>query len=561
MLGKQTRFRDDLRRLLLLYALLPLFCALLLIFAVMGGLLVSNIIRRADGDRAQAAQAFTAQTEGIRRELLAEQETLDVAAYGGSVRAQAEINGRLYGFMNGMEARPRALLFDEEKRLVFASDGGADGALTEAVRWQFLHNVPAQRGETASQVVRGNETCLLLGARLFDSAGEPGGYLCFALTQSGFRRMLARSADDVLITDAFNSIFVGEEHAFSGTFKKLEADIRGLNGFTDTPYGLYYVTSAPCGGYVVYAALPCGDLLRTALLLLLVVLLFFAAMIAAIQISTRRAAAEKTRVIDEIATVFDQASRGNLNAQLTISSHDEFQIIAQAYNAMIASIRQSMEKSVQLGRETATAQLRQLESQFNPHFLFNTLENIRFMIRLDPGAAEAAMVELARLMRYSIRQESLTVPLEEDLGYIQSYMKILKMRFGSRLAFDVRIPPELMQRQIPKLIVQPVIENSVKYGMEKKRELKIELEARCVDDRLEIAVRDNGPGIEPEVMERLSRYMAEPELERKTSFGLMNVHDRLRLMYGEAYGIRIDTRKDEATTVVLSLPGKAGEKQ
>lgn len=554
---KQTRFRDDLRRLLLIYALLPLFCALLVVFAVMGGLFISNIIHRTDEDRIQAAGAFSSELETIEDVLLNMQDSLRPEVYEQSVSERAEINGRLYRRINGMASRPQALIYDESEQAVFTS--GGDASLTDTVRWQFLHNIPDRRGETASQVLRGGEPCLLMGARLFDEAGEPSGYLCMAMTENGFRKTVAGNADDVLITDRFDTVFVGGAHVFTGRFNKLEADVRQANGIKDTPWGVYYISSEACGTYRVYAALPCGDVLRTARFLLLMVLVFFAAMIAAIQISTKRVAQEKTRVIDEIATACDLVSHGNLNTELTISSHDEFQVIAQAYNTMLENVRKSMEKSVKLGRDTAVAQIRQMESQFNPHFLFNTLENIRFMVRLDPNAADAAMVQLAQLMRYSIKQEGMTVSLKEDLRYIESYMSILKMRFGSRLSYETRIPDELMRRRIPKLIVQPVLENAVKYGMEKKRELKIEIEARCVGERLEISVRDNGPGIEPEVMETLTQYMENPDMERKTSFGLMNVHDRLRLMYGKRYGIRIQTQQGRTTEVVLSLPGGEGE--
>lgn len=554
---KQTRFRDDLRRLLLIYALLPLFCALLVVFAVMGGLFISNIIHRTDEGRIQAAEAFSSELETIEDILLNMQDALSPEAYEQSVSERAEINGRLYRRINGMASRPQALIYDESEQAVFTS--GGDASLTDTVRWQFLHNIPDRRGETASQVLRGGEPCLLMGARLFDEAGEPNGYLCMAMTENGFRKTVASNADDVLITDRFDTVFVGGTHVFTGGFNKLEADVRQANGVKDTPWGLYYISSEACGTYRVYAALPCGDVLRTARFLLLMVLLFFAAMIAAIQISTKRVAQEKTRVIDEIATACDLVSHGNLNTELTISSHDEFQVIAQAYNTMLENVRKSMEKSVKLGRDTAVAQIRQMESQFNPHFLFNTLENIRFMVRLDPGAADAAMVQLAQLMRYSIKQEGMTVSLKEDLRYIESYMSILKMRFGSRLSYETRIPDELMRRRIPKLIVQPILENAVKYGMEKKRELKIEIEARCIGERLEISVRDNGPGIAPEVMETLTRYMENPDMERRTSFGLMNVHDRLRLMYGERYGICIQTQQGRTTEVVLSLPGGEGE--
>lgn len=554
---KQTRFRDDLRRLLLIYALLPLFCALLVVFAVMGGLFISNIIHRTDEDRIQAAGAFSSELETIEDVLLNMQDSLRPEVYEQSVSERAEINGRLYRRINGMASRPQALIYDESEQAVFTS--GGDASLTDTVRWQFLHNIPDRRGETASQVLRGGEPCLLMGARLFDEAGEPSGYLCMAMTENDFRKTVAGNADDVLITDRFDTVFVGGAHVFTGRFNKLEADVRQANGVKDTPWGLYYISSEACRTYRVYAALPCGDVLRTARFLLLMVLLFFAAMIAAIQISTKRVAQEKTRVIDEIATACDLVSHGNLNTELTISSRDEFQVIAQAYNTMLENVRKSMEKSVKLGRDTAVAQIRQMESQFNPHFLFNTLENIRFMVRLDPSAADAAMVQLAQLMRYSIKQEGMTVSLKEDLRYIESYMSILKMRFGSRLSYETRIPDELMRRRIPKLIVQPILENAVKYGMEKKRELKIEIEARCVGERLEISVRDNGPGIEPEVMETLTQYMENPDMERKTSFGLMNVHDRLRLMYGKRYGIRIQTQQGRTTEVVLSLPGGEGE--
>lgn len=152
---KQTRFRDDLRRLLLIYALLPLFCALLVVFAVMGGLFISNIIHRTDEDRIQAAEAFSSELETIEDILLNMQDALSPEAYEQSVSERAEINGRLYRRINGMASRPQALIYDESKQAVFTS--GGDASLTDTVRWQFLHNIPDRRGETASQVLRGGE--------------------------------------------------------------------------------------------------------------------------------------------------------------------------------------------------------------------------------------------------------------------------------------------------------------------------------------------------------------------------------------------------------------------
>ena len=290
------------------------------------------------------------------------------------------------------------------------------------------------------------------------------------------------------------------------------------------------------------------------------VLVFFIALTALILVSTDRVADQKTRIIDEIAAACHQVQQGDLTTELSISSHDEFQIISQAYNSMLKSMRELIRRSVDLGHETAVSKIKQLESQFHPHFLFNTLENIRFMIRIDPKAADKAMVALSSLLRYSIQSGGMMIPLCEDLNYIRSYMRILEMRFGDRLSYRIDVPAELEDFPVPKLIVQPIIENAAVYGMKRSDHLFISLSA-CLDgSSVVLRVTDNGPGIEPEMLRQLKACLTDVHAERGDHFGIMNVHERIRLIYGDQYGISIESQVGKGTTVLLHFPRDGARK-
>ena len=194
------------------------------------------------------------------------------------------------------------------------------------------------------------------------------------------------------------------------------------------------------------------------------------------------------------------------------------------------------------------------KASFTRTFLFNTLENIRFMIRIDPKAADKAMVALSSLLRYSIQSEGMITPLREDLNYIRSYMRILEMRFGDRLSYQIDVPSQLEDFPVPKLIAQPIIENAAVYGMKRSDRLFIGLSACCEGDEVVLRVTDNGPGIEPDMLHQLKQCLADAGAERGDHFGIMNVHERIRLIYGDRYGISIDSQVGRGTTVLLHFP-------
>ena len=279
---------------------------------------------------------------------------------------------------------------------------------------------------------------------------------------------------------------------------------------------------------------------------------FFGIIALSVVASANRIAGSKTKIIDEITSACRQAQAGNLMTRLHISSHDEFKVIGDAYNSMLDSIRELMEHSVELAQETAVARIKQLESQFHPHFLFNTLENVRFLIRLDPKAADEMMVDLSKLLRYSI-SISEQVTLEEDMDYTRRYMHLLKTRFEDRLQGTIDLPEELKGARIMRLITQPIIENAVKYCIDQADILRVDVRAEREGDDLLLIVRDSGQGIGEEMLATLRERMAQPKPGAWGHIGILNVHERIRLVYGEDYGVSIAS-SGEGTTVTLRLP-------
>lgn len=202
---------------------------------------------------------------------------------------------------------------------------------------------------------------------------------------------------------------------------------------------------------------------------------------------------------------------------------------------------------------TVIAELRELESQFNPHFLFNTLENIKFMVRLDPRAATEMIMALSTLLRYSITSSGQQVELQEDIRYLESYIKIQQYRFGSRLEFNANIEQAARSATIPKLLFQPLLENAIKYGEDEYGKLKINFQVQIADGQLHVLVKDAGKGMGEEKLKQLRKLLTSSENDTG-HWGLFNVQRRLQLIYGTDYGLTLSCPQEGGMEIRLSIP-------
>ena len=195
-----------------------------------------------------------------------------------------------------------------------------------------------------------------------------------------------------------------------------------------------------------------------------------------------------------------------------------------------------------------------MESQFNPHFLFNTLESIRYLVKFNPKVADKTVVNLSKLLRYSIQNTVDTVRFKEEFDFVKRYIEIMKVRFGERLEFNDNIPDEVKVVSVPKMIIQPIVENAVKYGFGEDVEvLNVEISAYTESGKVYITVRDDGVGIERELLKELVVNLKE-KYNLSDHIGLYNVHKRIELLYGTEYGVEINSERNKGTEVVLVLP-------
>lgn len=250
--------------------------------------------------------------------------------------------------------------------------------------------------------------------------------------------------------------------------------------------------------------------------------------------------------------------RGNMDYRLKSQVFDEFRMLNDAFRNMVIQREELMLHNSELAERKRTMEIKQLEEQFNPHFIFNVLETLRYEIAIDSQKASEMVMAFANLMRYSIYYGSTIVPLQTDIEYINDYLLLQKMRYNRRLNYHIDIPEELMDLRIPKLLLQPVVENSLVHGMKDAHCVSVTITARMEDSTLVLCVEDNGSGISREKLTELREALEQEDIYRE-HIGLYNSHRVVRLLYGPSYGLTIESSPGNGTRVSVTLPADMEE--
>jgi len=236
--------------------------------------------------------------------------------------------------------------------------------------------------------------------------------------------------------------------------------------------------------------------------------------------------------------------------------------IVANYIIELGSARQAQERLLTEAQEEAAlekalqeAQLRALKTQINPHFLFNSLTLLAYTA-IEEGAprTEEIAYTLSDLLRYSLRSMATAVDLSEEMEMIERYLAIQQVRFGSRLRWRLHVDPALNDTRIPCMIFQPLVENAVIHGAEPmQRPVTIDVRAERVNGQIMLQVRDDGVGMESELVERLNNREF-PRQDGRLSLGMQNVIQRLEGEYGSAFRLKIESRPGAGTDIRLLLP-------
>lgn len=272
-----------------------------------------------------------------------------------------------------------------------------------------------------------------------------------------------------------------------------------------------------------------------------------------------------TRPIQLLQHKMRLTASGYLEAKVKPVGTDEIADLGQSFNIMVEKIKELLEQSIRKQQQLQKAELRTLQAQINPHFLYNTLDSIIWMAEAGKNDAVIQLVKaLSDLFRISLNKGRDWVMIHTELAHAQSYLVIQQMRYRDILEYRVEVDPEILEYPILNMTLQPLIENALYHGIKNKRGKGLIIIGGYMEDSAVIlTVKDNGIGISTERLALLKQQLEHPlqsEEEEPTGggFGLQNVHQRLRLYFGSEYGVLLESIAGTGTTISVRIPKNRG---
>ncbi|UOQ86940.1 cache domain-containing sensor histidine kinase [Gracilibacillus salinarum] len=257
----------------------------------------------------------------------------------------------------------------------------------------------------------------------------------------------------------------------------------------------------------------------------------------------------------------ERVESGDLADRMDLTNNEELNVLIRVYNSMLDSINKLITEVYQSSIAEKNAKISALQSQINPHFLYNTLNVMKSSSRVK-GVEEVAVLaeSLADLFKYTAVGLNRKVMVAEEIEHIHNYMRIQQYRFVGRFDKEISVSEEAKHARIPKLLVQPIVENAVIHGLKHTKKngiirVRIDKEAEF----LHIEVTDNGQGMDAETLTTLSERIRNNKVDSdETSVGLINVAQRIRLLYGYRYRLEMESEKDRGTRMVMKIPFEEG---
>ena len=263
-----------------------------------------------------------------------------------------------------------------------------------------------------------------------------------------------------------------------------------------------------------------------------------------------------SKPLKKLTELMRQVQNDKLTLRFSPRYHDEIGLLATSYDCMMDEIMKLTERIKQEQDLQKNTYMKLLQMQIKPHFLYNSLETTRFMVEMKDERAVEMMRSLSRFYKLMLGTPSEFSRLSEELEQLRAYLTIMCARYSSRFTYSVEAQSETLNCRVLRFLLQPVVENAIYHGIKPiRRPGRIEVSVSKVGANVAMRIWDNGKGIVPDVMEALCLRMKEHTyLEAGRSIGLVSVHQRLQLAYGEPYGITLTSHADEYTEVIILVP-------
>lgn len=408
----------------------------------------------------------------------------------------------------------------------------------------------------------GHEYCLTVAHTIVDPDGKIIGYAIIDLPPEAFKDALAQANEQYPVSytvyDSNNYILYSPTSG--GSFlsqdclayinKSLDSgsyysDDKQLTVWNTTPdpnsFGVMAVAQARyITDSIIYLVFTTVSIAMITILLLLVLLPFIIQAL--------------TKPLTRIVHTMTQIQNGNTLARVPVSTQDEFGFIGSNLNKTLDKMDELYRINLERQDSLRVAELKALYSQINPHFLYNTLDSIKWLAKLNHTDDIAVMVsQLGHMLQYTIHNQKNLIAIADEISFVNSYLAIQKLRYGDKFDVEFQVDDDILQCIIPKLIIQPLVEDAIIHGIENKiGTAHLKIRGICEQDTIRFEVSDNGVGMSLEKLAEIQRQINEPMSDH--TIGLSNVNKRIKLYYGDDYGLTINSRENVGTSMMITIP-------
>ncbi|MCM0647604.1 sensor histidine kinase [Clostridium swellfunianum] len=270
-----------------------------------------------------------------------------------------------------------------------------------------------------------------------------------------------------------------------------------------------------------------------------------------------------TNPLNHLVSAMKKMQGGDLNTTLDLNVNNELDYVGRQFNKMSQSINGLVYEVKVIEEKKRRYEIEALQAQINPHFLYNSLNTIKWMAYGANATNVAdAITVLGNMLRPIFKKNNPLCTISEETLYIENYVRVMNYRYGEVLKLEIRISEEFNNFKIIKFVLQPIVENSILHGLEEKRpEIRIVISAESSGQDILVKVKDNGEGMKKDIIENIQKKLNETETqeviedkEEEKSIGLVNVNKRIKLFFGYEYGMHLDSIEGKGTTVSLKIP-------
>ena len=550
-------YRTKLLASFLLCSLLPLLlCSVLLVY-----LTGSRLNRKEQESMDRQMESVIQSADLLSRELGTAGETLEESpgirkVMNGYLPEDITVNSALYQATRSLQGCSSAFLCSPEGEVLYSTDNQVTSPELSP-SWGILRAAKQAQGQPVFRIPQAySDHTILQGAvSLTRKNGEIGAFLVVDMGEENFYHLFNGRhglTDGLLIVNAFwRPVYASSpelaahvapmlrQQLFEGQLQEESGSLFEIR--QHAPTGLWFILQKPQAFSRTTMEIMYAISIGCALLCVVISLALYFPM--SKQISAP---------IQRLQKAFRKLGQADLQVQLPTDRQDELGQLARDFNKTVVALRENQQALLANEQELNQAQIRLLQTQLNPHFLCNTLDTMKWISKIHkvPEVAEMS-ADLADILRYCIKAEEF-VPLYREVEFLQRYIEIQKIRMGDKVEFLADLPEELAECIVPKMILQPLVENAVIHGLPEREDGRILLTIRTVGKMLEIKVSDNGRGLPEELVGK--PYERPPQSEGK-HLGLYNVNTILKRHYGGDSGLYLDRGPEGVgTTVTAMLP-------